>query len=799
MTRDRHRRHHQVPAPLRRLSLRRCLRSPSGLAGLVLPVFCLFCAVYFSQQLQALAALDAARTAAGNLLAAAVQEAPGGLEAHANALDGRLAALGSAPEGLAGQLAQLRALLRRVAEAPAPGQRAALITRSWEIHTALDAAYGSRLGRVRGAALWALFALVLLGLGAAAAFHSTIGRLRRRAGAPLAPIASRLTDLLREQSILRGTGGQPERASTADPDPEALIRRLGTQLGAEVGVRDAIIDSLPAEIALLDAAGRIRHVNERWRQFARDNGFAGADFALGISYVELCEGAAGEGAEGAAEVARGLRQVLAGERERFAVEYPCHGPDEQRWFRLMANRLPAVPGLEGGALVMHIDITERVLAEQRAQSLAYRDALTGLATPAALRDIMDRDGAYTGYLALLDVIEFHDINEAHGYEVGDQLLVALGRRLGNVALGDATVARYGSDAYAVYLTPGESVSPEDVAEAIQAVIRAPFRGVGFSVQLEVRMAVVALTDRPSAMEAFRRAELTLSSLRRSGTRTWRCYTPALEEANQARIRISNGLRHALEQGEFELHYQPKVDIASGELVGAEGLLRWRHPEKGLVPPAEFIPVAETSQLIVPLGEWTIFRACRDLKAWQDAGIDLVDVSVNVSVRQFALSDVAATVRAALEETGLLARSLCLEITESVFAGDIDYVRNALSELHQLGVRLALDDFGTGYSSLQYLQAYPFDEIKVDRAFVSRITAEPYSDAVVRMVQAIAGTLGATVVAEGIESRAQREALLRAGCRIGQGFYFSVPLEREDFTWLLSERGALPNRRARRTG
>ena len=292
---------------------------------------------------------------------------------------------------------------------------------------------------------------------------------------------------------------------------------------------------------------------------------------------------------------------------------------------------------------------------------------------------------------------------------------------------------------------------------------------------------------------MREAELALSEGRENfqNLRPWIRYSDILARRNYNRIQLASELRHALEAQEFELHFQPKVKLADGSLVGAEALLRWQHPERGLQPPGLFIPIAERSQLIGPIGDWVLRDACRQLREWQDAGLDIVQVSINVSLVQFQLGDFPAKVRAALEEFGVAASELALEITESVFERHSDQLLSEIHRLHALGVQLALDDFGTGYSSLQYLNRYPFDEVKIDRAFVSKIRDQRYSRDIVRSVMSVADALGAGVVAEGIESAEISRLLQELGCHIGQGFYFSVPLAAEDFRWLLERRAKLP--------
>jgi EAL domain-containing protein (putative c-di-GMP-specific phosphodiesterase class I) len=251
------------------------------------------------------------------------------------------------------------------------------------------------------------------------------------------------------------------------------------------------------------------------------------------------------------------------------------------------------------------------------------------------------------------------------------------------------------------------------------------------------------------------------------------------------------LREALERDEFELHFQPKVCLETGELVSSEALLRWHHPERGLLSPSLFIPAAEQSQLIAPIGEWVVREACARIRAWLDAGVAAMPVSVNVSLVQLGPGDFVATVRDALDAYDIAPSYLTLEITESVFESESDSLRRQIERLHAMGVRLSLDDFGTGYSSLRYLQRYPFDEIKIDQGFVQRIDADDYSERVVRMVLDLARTLSADVVAEGVETATLRDALRAMGCRIAQGYYFSIPLEAEDFAWLLAHARALP--------
>jgi len=580
---------------------------------------------------------------------------------------------------------------------------------------------------------------------------------------------------------------------------EADLRRSRDALDAALATRQALINSLPAHIALLDREANIIDVNRQWRHYGASNDNTDPGFGISSNYIAICEAATGECSDGAGEVAAGLREVLAGQREVFTLEYPCHSPEAQRWFRVMFNRLAADPKVSGGAVAMHVDVTERKLAEQQLEKLAYEDPVTGLLSRGGfarrLRARLDEAGWPTDdIVAMVDVVNQRDINDAHGYATGDRLLTALGRRIRDRCSENGLAARAGGDEFIVVLAPASGQTAEDVLGELRRIIRQPFELDGVVIEAEFWMGFTQFGARRREPEdLIREAELALFENRKRATsqQPWLGFTPALDEQTRQRIRLTGELRDALEADQFELHFQPKVDLADGRLIAAEALLRWHHPERGLQPPGLFIPIAEQSQLIGPIGDWTLRDACRQLSEWRAAGLEGVHVSVNVSLVQFTLGNFPAKVRAALDDFGIPPSALTLEITESVFERQSDELLADIRALHELGVGLSLDDFGTGYSSLIYLQRYPFDEIKIDRAFVSRLLEDDYSRNIVRSVIDVAEALEAKVVAEGIEAADISAALLAMGCQIGQGFYYSVPLEAEDFRWLLEKRSNLP--------
>jgi diguanylate cyclase (GGDEF)-like protein len=566
--------------------------------------------------------------------------------------------------------------------------------------------------------------------------------------------------------------------------------------------RQELIDALPAHIALLDSDGTVLDINQRWRHYGAENAATDPSFGIGRNYLEICGGTADESTEEAVEVARLLRDVLQGFRETFSLEYPCHTPDRQQWFRVMANRLSgAGPDANtGGAVVMHIDITQRKLAEQGLDRLAYEDPLTGVRsrhgfTRSLHTAVTEHTWQPSAAVILFDIERLRDINDAHGYDTGDRLLIEIGRRVREAVGEQAVISRIGGDEFAVFLPANTHQTPPRSRDSLAGVFARPFRLGEHTIEISAKFGYTTLGSAPrSAQELLREAELALFQNRDTeNTAEWVGYTRALDKATRERIAITRELRRALSGDEFELHYHPKVKLESGELVACEALIRWNHPERGLQSPATFIPIAEQSQLIGPIGDWAVREACRQLREWRDAGLEVVRVAVNVSVVQFTVGDFVTTVRDALDAHGVEPSGLTLEITESVFERESEHLQTQLRSLHDLGVQLSLDDFGTGYSSLLYLQRYPFDEIKIDQGFVRWMLDDEYSRRIVQTVLGVAGALGAEVVAEGIENEAVGDALLAMGCRTAQGFHYSMPLEAEDFRWLLARRSALPLR------
>ncbi|SFZ78808.1 sensor domain-containing protein [Chitinimonas taiwanensis] len=436
-------------------------------------------------------------------------------------------------------------------------------------------------------------------------------------------------------------------------------------------------------------------------------------------------------------------------------------------------------------LAILTDLTERQRFEQQLERLVYYDVLTGLPNRALLADriaqAMSRAELRAGQMALLflDLDRFKAINDTLGHSQGDQLLRAVAGRLKQAAEGEMTISRYGSDQFVILLP--KIGNPDQAAAQARRLLDSlePTHSMGaHTLSATASLGISVYPDDGEDREVLiQHAETAMQAAKKAGRNTFRFYTQDMNQRSAEFLLLENHLRLGLQKQEFVLHYQPQIDIRTRAVIGMEALVRWQHPELGLVPPNRFIPAAEETGLIVPLGAWAMQEACRQNKAWQDAGLLFAPVAVNVSARQFS-EDLEQVTAAALQGADLAAQWLELEVTESTLMEDVNEAIVMLGTLKRMGVKLAVDDFGTGYSSLSYLKRFPIDKLKVDRSFVIDILDDPDDAAIAGAVISLAKNLRLKVIAEGVETSAQLDFLSGLGCDEMQGYLVAKPLPAE---------------------
>jgi len=436
-----------------------------------------------------------------------------------------------------------------------------------------------------------------------------------------------------------------------------------------------------------------------------------------------------------------------------------------------------------GMWVIVRDITERKLADAQIHHLAHHDALTGLPNRLALRYRLDQILATarretTGVAVMLvDLDRFKNINDTLGHLVGDQLLIEVAQRVKDAVRDNDVVARLGGDEFIVVVTNVDALEAVDgVVRKLQAAVSQPYAIEGHLLHTTPSVGISLFpADGDTAETLIRHADAAMYEAKSEGRNNWQYYSDSVSAAATERLRVESDLRGALQLGEFLLHFQPQMELASRRIVGVEALVRWQHPEMGMVPPDRFIPVAEDIGLIVPLGEWILDRACEQLRQWRDNGLDGIRMAVNLSAVQLQQTSFQDVVTETLQRYDLTAADLEVEVTESMAMRHPAATVAALAQLKQLGVTVALDDFGTGYSSLTYLKLLPIDSLKIDRSFVGDIETDSSDATICRVTCSLAHELGLTLIAEGVETEAQFVFLKNLGCDLMQGYWLSRPL------------------------
>lgn len=434
------------------------------------------------------------------------------------------------------------------------------------------------------------------------------------------------------------------------------------------------------------------------------------------------------------------------------------------------------------------DITDRKAAEERVRFLAYHDALTELPHRVVLQDRLDNALALSRHtnkkiaLLFLDLDRFKIINDSFGHAVGDIVLKDVAERLRGCVREQDTVARVGGDEFLIMLnTVKDASDAEATARRIMEAMTAEFVAQGHSVNSTCSIGVCMFQDNGENGETLiKNADAAMYCAKENGRNNIRFFTDEMHAQGVERLTLETSLRLAIDRKEFFLLYQPQMEISSGRIIGAEALIRWRHPELGLVPPDKFIPIAENNGLILPIGEWVLRTACAQARRWQDLGLTVVPVAVNVSAVQFRHESFCALIKRVLEETGLSPEHLELELTESLLLSNADVMFAVLQDLKDMGVSLAIDDFGTGYSSLSYLKQFPVGKLKIDRSFIKDVAANSDDAAITSAIISMAKNLNLKVIAEGVEEEAQMLFLRNQRCDEIQGYYFSKPISADEF-------------------
>ncbi len=527
---------------------------------------------------------------------------------------------------------------------------------------------------------------------------------------------------------------------------------------------DAALENMSQGLCLYDAQDRLEVFNRRFLEIFR---LPADRIKAGITYREVLEISVGINHH----TGKTAEQLFAQHTE-FLNERSL-GPI---LYELSNDRVVSCsycPTADGRWVATYEDVTERRQAEAKIIHMARHNALTNLPNRVLLKDKMEQALSRGDDLAVmfLDLDRFKSVNDSLGHSVGDALLCAVTERLQRVVRGGDTVARLGGDEFAIVQSDAGPTEASELAARIIDTLVDPFDVHGHQVIIGTSIGIaMAPADGNEPDQLLRNADMALYRAKAEGRGTFHFFQADMDAQMQERRRLELDLRKALLADQFELYYQPLVDVASGEVSGFEALLRWNHPERSVVTPDAFIPVAEEIGLIVPLGDWVLKRACRDAATWPSH----LTVAVNLSAVQFRNPALALSVVSALGQAGLAASRLELEITETVLLQDDRAVLDALHQFRDLGVRICMDDFGTGYSSLSYLRSFPFDKIKIDRSFIRELGKENDCIAIIRAVMGLGRSLGMITTAEGVETEQQLEILKAEGCMQVQGYLFSRP-------------------------
>ncbi len=487
-------------------------------------------------------------------------------------------------------------------------------------------------------------------------------------------------------------------------------------------------------------------------------------------------------------------KLLCGKMEQYdrEVRY-LHKQGHAIWVHVSRTLLRKADGHREPIRVLGIvhDITDRKRMEQEIIEMAHHDALTGLPNRRLFIELAQIEMAQANRnnkkmaFVFLDLDRFKEVNDTFGHEAGDQLLKEVALRIKKSLRKSDTIARIGGDEFNIIIADlARAEGSAEIARKIVESFRAPFLIAGHELHVTASIGLSVYPDDDQDMETlFRYADIAMYHAKETGKNNFQFYNPSINVHSAQRIKMESGLRQAIANGELLLYYQPLADIRTGKMVCAEALVRWNHPEMGLLEPKDFIPMAEETGFITTIDEWVLEAVCRQAKLWRQAGLPPVCLTVNLSSRIFQKTGFASSISRVLQETGLPPGILYLEITETLAMENIQLTASQLAQLSELGVQISIDDFGTGYSSLNYLKRLPIGRLKIDRSFIKDIATDPDDRAIINAVVAMAHNMKMKVIAEGVETESQLDFLRQVGCDEMQGFLYSRPLTAEKFVEL----------------
>ena len=558
------------------------------------------------------------------------------------------------------------------------------------------------------------------------------------------------------------------------PDLAAEVARLSRELAqteARIQQQTQILDQIHDSVIAMDLVGFIT----QWNKGAERLFGYTAQEAIGNNILFLY-------VDEDQEVDLQLQDIFLehGGREMEVRRRKKSG--EVFWASLSLSLLRDDHDEPSGMIGYLSDITERKRSEERINYLAYYDAITGLPNRSLMNILIDqalveaKRGKQLGALLFIDLNRFKPINDTLGHEVGDRLLQQVGQRFRGALRNADMVARMGGDEFvAALFNIAKREHAGNVAQKLLDALDAPILLDGHELSIGASIGIsIFPDDGPDSATLLRYADVAMYRAKQAPQKSYAFFSPEMNQIAVGRLSIESGLRRALERGELLLHYQAKVNIETGRIIGAEALVRWNHPERGMVSPAEFIPIAEETGLIVSIGEWVLEEACSQARTWERRGIPPLKLAVNISARQIS-SKLPHSIGALLGRHGLTPDWLELELTESMLMNNTDSVIDMMDELNAMGISLSLDDFGTGFSSLSYLKRFPIDTLKIDRSFVTGTPSDPDDCAIAGAIVGMAKQLRLNVIAEGVENREQLAFLKSLGCDEIQGFLFSRPL------------------------